>query len=396
MYSAERNQYNGADPMGWIEELREALCAPELEEFDRSDAVPSREAKEAAYAVAVALGRCRIFGLKVPEELDGAMPEAEAIAAAQVASEHVRLWTEDARQLPQTWDEAEERWRGGQSLCAELLEARMEAHFVMEAVSEAMEKSWEEGRGAEELVAAVDQLAQALEDFDQALQEPETLALLSTVVELPLLNNWRSMLAGVHKDCPPWWLDGTLEAMDRDIEEVCKKTLPSGEQWRKLPATRPQWVPLAQESAPPVAAGEEGSPPEGVVRPAIRRHLAREIFQMEPIYAAAAETPTGLPPITTFLQWRSPDERLLARLSIPSEAAGTDMLVMEFLTSEEQLATELAGQPVWLSGQQATIEPAGVARFPLQQLQEQLGQPEAELILEVGSERTEWLAVKEA
>lgn len=391
MYSSERNQHNGADPMGWIDDLREALCAPELEEFDHPEAVPSRDAKEAAYATAVALGRCRIFGLAVPKEMDGAMPEPEAIAAAEIATEFVRQWTEDARQLPSEWDQADP-WVG-QSMCAELLEARMEAHFVMEAVSQALEKSWDEGKDGQDLLVELDQLAQALEEFDQALQEPETLALLSTVVELPLLENWRSMLAGVHKECPPWWLDGTLEAVDRYIEKVCQKTLPAGEQWRRLAAPRLEWVRLAEEPALPEAAEEVAAPERGA-RPRIRRHPAVKIFQIQPICAAAAETPTYSPPIETFLQWSSPDGRFLARLSIPSEAAETEMLVMEFLTPEEQLATELAGQPVWLGGVAADIDPAGLTRFPVQQLKEQLGQPEAQLILEVGDDHMEWFAVE--
>ncbi|MCS7305951.1 MAG: hypothetical protein NZ602_12700 [Thermoguttaceae bacterium] len=383
MNSILRNQYNGTDPMGWIEELRQALCASELEEFDLGGPVSAR-AKEAAYEVAVALGRCRIFGLKVPEDLDGVLPEPEAIAAAQVATQKVRQWAEDARQLPERWDEADPFL--AQAMCAELLEACMESYFAMEALSESLLARWKDGSEAVALFQSLDELSSALQELDALLQEPDNLALLSTVVELPLLNNWREMLAEPYKSCPPWWLDGTLEAVDRKIEEVCRRTLPAGEDWRRLVEGRPKWRQPAE--LPPQ---EEPA----LLRPAVLpRHRSREIFQIRFMYAAAAETPAAWPPIKTFLQWTSPDSRFRARLSIPAEATENTMLVMEFLTPQEELATDLGGQPVWLAGVEAYIEPAGLARFPLHRLREQLGQPEAELILEVGPERTEWPAVE--
>jgi len=57
----------------------------------------------------------------------------------------------------------------------------------------------------------VNRYVDALAVFDEALQTPENLALLSTLVNLPLLENWRQSLAGDYKEVLPWWLDGTLE-----------------------------------------------------------------------------------------------------------------------------------------------------------------------------------------
>ncbi|HOM17795.1 MAG TPA: hypothetical protein PLQ00_10725, partial [Thermoguttaceae bacterium] len=277
-------------------------------------------------------------------------------------------------------------------------EACMESYFVMEAVSEALEAAWREGETANELFQAVRALGVAIDDFDKALQERDTLALLSTVVELPLLENWRSQLAGVHKECPPWWLDGTLEAVDQEITEICRRTLPAGQTWRRLVAgaAGPTAQPAAPPTRPEIGLPEETEMPRPITRPRRPyRYVAAEIFQIQPFYAAAADTPIKLPPIKTFLQWRSPDGRFQARLEIPSEASPEAMLVMQFLTPQEELASELGGQPVWLGGVEAYIEPAGVARFPLQRLKEQLGKPEAELILQVGPDRTEWPAAEQ-
>ena len=66
MTAVERPNWPGNnDPMDWLDDLQKALEAPGLEEFERPGPV-SEEAKKAAYEVAAALGRCRVFGIEVP------------------------------------------------------------------------------------------------------------------------------------------------------------------------------------------------------------------------------------------------------------------------------------------------------------------------------------------
>jgi len=193
----------------FLDELKEALEAAALEEFEnREQKEVSYEAKLAAYQLAAALGRCRAFGVQVPPDMDGCLHPPVAIAAAELGEDFIRLWTEDAQLLGarrgQTAPELEE------AICAELLEARMESLFVLEALSEAQEASWNEPASIP-LWDAVNRYVDALAAFDEALQTPENLALLSTLVNLPLLENWRQSLAGDYKEVLPWWLDGTLE-----------------------------------------------------------------------------------------------------------------------------------------------------------------------------------------
>ncbi|GIX01879.1 MAG: hypothetical protein KatS3mg112_0816 [Thermogutta sp.] len=49
------------DLYGYVDQLKEALADPALNEFDTG--TPSPAAKEAAARVAIALGYCRVFGL---------------------------------------------------------------------------------------------------------------------------------------------------------------------------------------------------------------------------------------------------------------------------------------------------------------------------------------------
>ena len=103
------------DPLGWLEELRDALDDSAMEAFSPEDAL-TQEARRAAYRLAVAMGHCRLFGIKPPEDQDGTLPAAEAMAASEQLREFVAAWTEDARRLGTRWDEEEPEV--GEALCA--------------------------------------------------------------------------------------------------------------------------------------------------------------------------------------------------------------------------------------------------------------------------------------
>jgi len=370
---------NGArhpDPMGWAEAVKEALAEPALEEFNQPETQPSASARAAAYQLAVALGRCRVFGQELPEDLDGVLPAAEAVAAAQQATILVQRWVKDLGNLGMRWDEAIPEV--AESMCAEVLEERMELQFVVEAVSEAYQELLEEGDAeAAQLEAALDELAANVERFDEALQQLEILALLSTVVDLPLLDNWRAFLSGPYREMPPWWLDGTLEAVAEERDRVVVATLPRAEVWRQISAQeagRPAILHLSMVSH--------------------ARHVASLIFNIAQPIAVAADTPVGTPEVRALLRWRSPDGRLVARLSVPREAYPEDRLVLELLSGDESReATELRGKRIWLGGVEAQVEEKGIARIPLGLLRESLGQPEAELTLEVEHRGEKWLAL---
>lgn len=366
-------QMHRNDPLGWIDQLREALA--DLEEFGAPGGQVSPEGRRAAYHVAVALGQCRVFGVQVPEDIDGTLPVADAAAAAEEAAEWVAHWTEHAGTLAGRWCHAEPE--EAEALCADILEMRMDGHCVMEAVSECYERMLQEDDPATPgFERALDRLVEALRTFDAVLLRPDNLALLSTVTELPLLENWKQMLHGSHADSPPWWLDGTLEAAAEHVARVCAATLPRPETWRRI-AQR------ARLQAAPATVK--------------RRQPAEVIFRIPAAYAAAAATPSTTPPVRGFLRWQSPDGRLVARLSLPTTAGDADLLAIEFLAAgEEKLALELAGQPVRLAGVPARIDEAAVARFELGRLKQALGQPSAQMALEVGDPPCEWWSASEA
>ncbi len=362
---------NGYKPMDeiWLEELKEVLADPALEAFDQPGPY-SEEAKKAAYSLAVALGYCRVFGIPVPTDVDGTLPLPMATAAAEEAALLVTGWAEEAQTLPDRWDNAAPEI--GEALVAETVEACMASYCVMEVVSECYERALKErDPQTKELERSLDKFGEAVGELDQILQQPEHLALLSTVCSLPLLENWRKSLAGVHREVPPWWLDGTLEAAAEQVARVVEATLPSAETWRRVR----EWV---------------RREPRELATP--RRHRAAAVLTIPWAYSVAAEATSVTPPIKEFLEWISPDGRWRARLSIPSMAREETPLPVEFLAGE-QPAVELQGTRVRLAGVEAQIDAEGVARFVWSAIRQAISDPDAELILGVGEEPIEWIAL---
>jgi len=372
---------NGNDPFGWLEELQEALEAASLEEFEtREPKAVSEEAKRAAYQLAVALGRCRVFGVQAPADIDGTLHPPVAVAAAEVGIQYLRQWTERAHRLGQDWDASEPEI--AETLCAETLEFLMETLFVMEALSEAFEADLEQG-GSRDLWEAIGHYTEALGELDRALQTPENLALLSTVVRLPLLDNWRQSLAGDYKEVLPWWLDGTLEKVDQQITEYCRRTLPAGEVWRRMMERR-------QPSTPsPVEAPQ----PEVLVAAALAIRMRRrwhEMIKRLPAAMAMAAQPAVESPEVAVAHWRSPEGKYIADMPVPLRpVVGQPVYLKVFRTEDAAKATELAGQPVVLAGLQAVLDEQGRAAFSLEELQRAI-QAGADPTLKIGPDLTPW------
>ena len=79
---------------------------------------------------------------------------------------------------------------------------------------------------AVEFDGVLDRLLDALDQFDDVLQEPDNLALLSILTGTELLKNWKHLLVGPYREVLPWWLDGTLEAAERRIERELTTSVP--------------------------------------------------------------------------------------------------------------------------------------------------------------------------
>lgn len=357
---------SGHDPMGWQYELQLALEDPALAAFD-SPGVPGPEAAAAAYRVALCLGYCRLLGADLPAELDGTLPPREAMAAGEELIRHCAFWIDEARQLPTRWDAAppgvEDQY------AADMLQARMDAWAAYVAISEAHEDCvTQQEPQTQEFGRLLDQLLDSVELFDRTLQEPEVLAILSTLVGTPLLDNWRKMLRIPEGPFLPWWLEGTLEQEDERIAAEIERD-------RTLVS---------------ISSGVASQPPP---TPAIiPRHSAAAIWEVPIVEALAAEPTDQTPPLPVILKWASPDGRWIARLSCPRRLAAGGHLPLEFLTPGGQPAVDLSGQSVWLAGQQEVIDSQGVAKFDLQNLRTVILQPNQPITLEVGQERAEWPA----
>jgi len=357
---------SGHDPTGWQYELQLALEDPALVAFENRG-VPGPEAAAAAYRLALCLGYCRLLQVQLPDEIDGTLPAPEAMAAADELISHLSLWVQEARQLPLRWDTAPPHVKD--RYCTELLQARMDAWAAYWAISEA-HQDCVVGRepAAQDFGQVVDRLLDSLDRFDDALRQPEILALLPILAGSQLLDNWRQMLGIPNSDYLPWWLDGTLEQESRRIEAESLAAMQELQAHRRGPRL-PKDIPCP-----------------------MRRHRAAAILEVQIIEALAAEPGDEGPPVPVMLKWASPDGRWIARLSCPPRLAVGGHLPLEFLTPDDQPALELAGQPVRLAGRQATIGPQGLAGFDLQQLQAAIRETEP-LTLEVGEEPREWPSI---
>jgi len=360
------------DPTGWRYELESALEAPELAAFDTTEA-PGPEAAAAAFRVALCLGYCRLFGVELPADIDGTLPAREAMAAAEELIAHINVLVQEARELPSRWDTAPPGTE--QEYCADLLQACMDSWAAFLAISEAHEDCViQREPEAQEFDRVLDRLLDALDHLDDTLREPEIISLLATLAGSALLENWRRMLGMPDRGFVPWWLDGTLE---RESQRIEAESLAA---WRQLQA-------LGKVPAP--------KRPADLPTPStIQRHSAAAILDIPVVVALAAESADEGPPVPAILQWASPDGRWIAQLSCPRQVPAGGRLPLEFLDSAWQPAVDLCGQPVWLAGQQETIDAQARASFDVQSLQNALPAADQPLTLEVGKERTEWQAIQ--
>lgn len=326
--------------------------------------------QQVAYRLALALGRCIVYGVKLPEDVDGVLPYQVAIAAAKGGAALAVRMAEKARQLTSSWDDASPA--AAEDLCASMLETRHDLWCAMQAVYESYECLLEESATQlGELESALDSFGEACEQLDAILQREENLALLSTLVELPLLDNWRRALAEPYRTIRPWWLSGVVENVANRVAQTAQQA------YINLQKAEVRWAPAA-------AKVRRGHSPLWVLE-----------VQGQPALAAACEAP--LPPVRAILKWRSPAADAWAHLSVPSTANAETVLPLELVDGSGNPLLSFAGKQVQLSGVVATIEADAVARIPLRQIRECLQRSqapeEADLVLTIEGE--DWVPVNE-
>jgi hypothetical protein len=91
------------------------------------------------------------------------------------------------------------------------------------------------------------------------------------------------------------------------------------------------------------------------------------------------------PPVETVIKWVSPPRDMVAYLPLPGE--GEEAWTVAIYTASGQVASHLAGEPVFLDGVPARITPSGSATFTGKDL---AAASELGLRLEVGADRTRW------
>ena len=204
----------------YVEELRESLADPLLDEFDTN---PSPEAKQAALRVAVNLGYCRLFGIDAGE-VDGIMPLAEALGAAEALADFVDESIAQVTRYPKEWDNT--LGEEAEDLTIGILDRRMDAWAAHVAVSEAaLWATVGRASGISYLLEAQERYQEKLRQLDELMQTPEVLELLSTVTGTHVLENWRAQLVEPYSLSLPYWLDGTLEAVAKRVEEEVMESL---------------------------------------------------------------------------------------------------------------------------------------------------------------------------
>jgi len=200
------------DVLGYVQQLREALAAKELEKFD---SVPDEAAEHAAARVATALGYCRVFGLDAGED-EGVLPAPEALGATKALMREIQDLRRAVDTLPERWGNApigEE-----EAVCVDVLMRRMDVWTASIALNEAaLAAIFSRDPMAERLCLSLDALGEAVTSLDSLMKKEENLELLSTLVDTELLRNWKALLIKPYASRPPYWLDGTLETVAERI-----------------------------------------------------------------------------------------------------------------------------------------------------------------------------------
>ncbi len=207
------NPSRNPDPLGYLDELRESLDS--LEQFSTAKQPDlATEFQGTVYGAVSSLGFCRLYGIDVPADLAAQIGAALSpdilVTAARVLSSVLTTAIDDAESLPSRFDDAEAI--EDQSICTDFLHQLMEFWAVFVVIDDEYQSCLCNGAPAVEFSAAMDRVLEGFQAIDDLLQQDERIRLLSVATELPLLENWRRMLAAPFNESPPWWLDGTLEA----------------------------------------------------------------------------------------------------------------------------------------------------------------------------------------
>jgi hypothetical protein len=192
------------DPFHCLPQLRQArdFCRRGVD-----GQTPTAISRLYCYSLALALGRCRQFGVRLADADDCTLTPASALQASLQLKSHVR----DAikRLTNSAWAAKLLGAMRVQNHALELLEARMDAHAAHLALDEAYAAALYDGSSEVPAMSRrLHQVRRLINLFDKNLQK--NLPLLRLAASTYLLDNWRRLLAPAFRDLPPWWLDGCI------------------------------------------------------------------------------------------------------------------------------------------------------------------------------------------
>lgn len=340
------------DPFQTILLLESALEDPELLIAEQNHGeFKSLEQRQAALRLAAALGRTRLWGVDCGS-MDGDLPQAAALAAAQRLSPLADELRDAAEKLEERWAATDEELEGT-DMAVDLLEGALDLWAAHIAIHDAIATRWlGDGVGLEHLAPvrlAIDAYLLKWEDLDQALHQCADT--LSVVCDTHLLSNWRSALVEPWRELAPWWLSGGLEALaERNFQRLLE-TMPA-------PARRH-----------PSAAS---------------LRISDFLGQPVPLGAAASPQTPATPP--ALKRWRGPGAEIAELYSYPQWAEDHEVWLVLTDAAGAKLSDH-AGTSVWIGQAASQIDSTGRARFTKGQLRDQADE---KFTLRVGTEQRVW------
>ncbi|GIW94205.1 MAG: hypothetical protein KatS3mg110_2246 [Pirellulaceae bacterium] len=349
-----------------ITDLREALADAALHALVQGGPVSEAEAGAAALRLAYVLGRCRVYGIVLPEELQGDLPPEVALAACRFGTEAAQELIASIQRLPQLWDEVDPVT--AEALCLDTLQARHDLWCCNVAIDDALDRVLEElPESSVELEQAFDNFQRAVEALDEILLSKDIAPLLATVSSAPLLENWRKMLAFPYDELLPWWLDDTLPDIRR-------------QEWESAESFYQE---LIDAQAPAVS-------PEYYARRATPIWTVDSLTAIPLAHAVAAAPKYLALRVSRLITWRSPDNRFKAVLSLPHAISAGELFCIEFRRRDDSPAKELAGVNVRFCTVELQIDQEGLARLPWETVRDQLRSLPALAPLQLHVDGVEW------
>ncbi len=346
-----------------IEELRHALASVTLDELERPSGTafkPSPAACQAAFEVALWLGRAEVYGIDLGE-LDGQMPLAMIQAALLYADSAIEKLAAEVPRLGPLWDHSPEPDIEGTDAVCGVLQDSFDIWSAMNAIGESLLGQYIAGPDVEQtpefkhVQAMLVQVRQKCTHVESLLvQEQE---LLTIACETNLLANLRANLLPEYRVMAPWWLMGKLETLAQQMESDQSSVFDNP---RFLDAVRR----LDQRNANRWLLG-------GLARP---------------LAAAAAGSAAHAGPSLLMTRWRHEASGRTAELLVDTTIAEDAPVALAFFEADNSPARAMQGQSVALGGVAATIDAEGFAWFTKAQLRSGDGRGS----LFVGSEKTPW------